>query len=355
MAIAGKEKMAQQIAFVLKGYPRLSETFIAQEIRALEDFGLVARIYSLRHPTDHLTHPVHGEIRAAVDYLPEYLKDAPGRVLAGVKSVIALPGFRPALAIWWRDLMRDPTPNRIRRFGQACVLAAELPADIGHLHAHFLHTPSSVARYAAKMRALPWSVSAHAVDIWTSPEWEKREKLEDAAFCVTCTAFGHDHLAALVAQKNTVFLNYHGLDFERFPPPEHPFAPDRDGSAPERAVEILSVGRAVEKKGFDLLLEALSQLPEDLHWRFNHIGGDRKGPITSLPPTGRPTCSCLPAGSQATATATGYPMSCSKPRASPCRCYRPWCRRCPSWSLTGSRDTLFPRATSTPSPRGWKP
>jgi glycosyltransferase involved in cell wall biosynthesis len=130
-----------------------------------------------------------------------------------------------------------------------------------------------VARYAAKMRALPWSVSAHAVDIWTSPQWEKREKLEDAGFCVTCTAVGHDHLAALVPQKNTVFLNYHGLDLDRFPPPEHPFALDRDGSSEARAVEILSVGRAVEKKGFDLLLKALSRLREGLSWRFNHIGG----------------------------------------------------------------------------------
>jgi hypothetical protein len=68
----------------------------------------------------------------------------------------------------------DPTRNRIRRLGQAFVLAAELPPDVVQLHAHFLHTPASVTRYAALLRGLPWSCSAHAKDIWTTPEWEKR-------------------------------------------------------------------------------------------------------------------------------------------------------------------------------------
>jgi glycosyltransferase involved in cell wall biosynthesis len=265
--------MTRRIAFVLKGYPRLSETFIAQEILALERLGLDGWIVSLRHPTDAQTHPVHGEIHATAHYLPEYLKQEPGRVLKGFKAARMLPGFPQARAAWMRDLIRDPTANRVRRFGQACVLAAELPSDIEHIHAHFLHTPASVARYTAMMRRLPWSVSAHAVDIWTTPQWEKREKLEDAAFCVTCTGVGRDHLAALVPQKDNVVLNYHGLDLTRFTPSGRSFTLDRDGSAPAREVKILSIGRAVEKKGFDVLLAALARLDAGLHWRFIHIGG----------------------------------------------------------------------------------
>ncbi|MEE8562042.1 MAG: colanic acid biosynthesis glycosyltransferase WcaL, partial [Alphaproteobacteria bacterium] len=124
--------MARRIALVLKGYPRLSETFIAQEILALEGLGLDGWIVSLRHPTDPHAHPVHGEIRARTHYLPEYLKDAPARVRNGLKAARALPGFRRARAVWWRDLIRDRSANRVRRFGQACVLAAELPSDIEH-------------------------------------------------------------------------------------------------------------------------------------------------------------------------------------------------------------------------------
>ncbi|HYL25550.1 MAG TPA: hypothetical protein VEV21_14260, partial [Burkholderiales bacterium] len=158
-----------RVAFVVKGYPRLSEAFIAQEIAALERRGLDILIVSLRRRTDDRLHAVHREIRAAVHYLPEYLYREPLRVLRAWRAVRKLATYRNARAIWLRDLLRDPTPNRIRRFGQALALAAELPRDVGRLHAHFLHTPASVARYAAILRGLPWSGSAHAKDIWTTP------------------------------------------------------------------------------------------------------------------------------------------------------------------------------------------
>ena len=179
--------MAAPVAFILKGYPRLSETFIAQEIRALEERGLDIRIVSMRHPTDKAIHPVHREIKAPVSYLPEYLHDAPLRVWRAWRAMRQTPNYRTARAAFLADLRRDLTPNRVRRFGQALVLAHELPKEIGALHAHFLHTPASVARYAAILTGLRWTCSAHAKDIWTTPEWEKREKLADMAWLVTCT------------------------------------------------------------------------------------------------------------------------------------------------------------------------
>ncbi|MGH8704498.1 MAG: hypothetical protein ACREUO_03665, partial [Burkholderiales bacterium] len=119
---------AGRIAFVLKGYPRLSESFIAQEIAALEQRGLDILIVSLRQPSDARTHPVHSEIRARVLYLPEYLYQEPLRVLRAWRQVRRLPSYREAFSLWLRDLRRDPTPNRARRFGQALVLASELPS-----------------------------------------------------------------------------------------------------------------------------------------------------------------------------------------------------------------------------------
>lgn len=262
------------VAFVLKGYPRLSETFIAQEIAALEKLGLDIMIVSLRHPTDTKRHPLHEQIRATILYLPEYLYQEPLRVLRGWWRTRRLPGYRAALVQWWRDLKRDHTPNRIRRFGQALVLAAELPAECRHLHAHFIHTPGSVTRYTAQILQLPWTASAHARDIWITPEWEKREKLADCSWAVTCTAHNVTHLAAL-SDPSKVSLVYHGLDFGRFPAPPD-WRPRRDGRDAQDPVQIVSVGRAVEKKGYDILLQALARLPSDLHWRFSHIGG---GPL----------------------------------------------------------------------------
>jgi len=268
-------RTAGVIAVILKGYPRLSETFIAQELHALEQRGLALALFSLRHPTDREAHPIHARIRAPVTYLPEYLHHEPGRVWRAWRRARRLPGYRAARAAWWRDLLRDRTRGRVRRFGQALVLAVELPRDVAHLHAHFLHTPASVTRYAAVLRGLAWSCSAHAKDIWTTPDWEKREKLDACAWTATCTAANARHLRELAGAAERVHLVYHGIDTTRFPAPDirrHRV----DGHDPACPVAIVTVGRAVDKKGFDDLLAALALLPRDRHWRLTHIGG---GPL----------------------------------------------------------------------------
>lgn len=264
--------MAGAVAFVLKGYPRLSETFIAQEILGLERAGLDIRLFSLRHPTDRATHPVHDEIEAPVCYLPEYLYQEPRRVWRGLRMAAQLAGWQKAWRLWLRDLRRDPTPNRIRRFGQAAVLAAELPDDVDRLHAHFIHTPASVTRYAAVMRGIDWSVSAHAKDIWTSPDWELTEKLADCRWAVTCSKSAYEYLGARADKANGLALVYHGLDLTRFSEPAVARA-SRDGRQMDDPVRLLTVGRAVEKKGHDVLIAALAMLPKELSWRWVHIGG----------------------------------------------------------------------------------
>ncbi len=261
---------AGRLAIVLKGWPRLSETFIAQELVALEHRGLRFEVWSMRHPTDKKRHELHDALEAKVRYLPEYLYQEPLRVLKGIAHAVRLPGFRGALRLWFKDLLRDPTPNRVRRFGQAMVLAREASEDLRFVYAHFLHTPSSVALYASQMRSVAWGFSAHAKDIWKSADWEKREKLSFSEFGTTCTALGARHLKGLSDHPDDLDLAYHGLDLSRFPMPPAG-RPNLDGTS--EPVTLMSVGRLVEKKGYDLLLEALARLPDALQWRFIHIGG----------------------------------------------------------------------------------
>jgi glycosyltransferase involved in cell wall biosynthesis len=277
------------VVVVLKGYPRVSETFVAHELAALERRGLSLHIVSLRRPYDALTHPVHATVRAAVTYLPEYLYEAPGRVLRGHLRTFARAPRRylRALGVWLADLLRDPTPNRGRRFGQAGVLAAELPAGAAHLHAHFLHTPASVARYGAIMTGLGVSLSGHAKDVWTTPDWELRQKLGDARFTVTCTEAGRARLDAL--RPGRVERVYHGLDRRLFAAPPTVGSP-RDGRDPADPVRLLAVGRFQPKKGYPALLDAVARvggrvrltvvgygpLEAELHARAQALGlGDR--------------------------------------------------------------------------------
>ena len=87
----------RRIAVVVKGYPRLSETFIAQEILALEQRGLNLEIWSLRHPTERAVHPMHKAITARVSYLPEYLYEEPMRVLRSALWSVRQKGFGPTI------------------------------------------------------------------------------------------------------------------------------------------------------------------------------------------------------------------------------------------------------------------
>lgn len=264
-----------RVAIAMKGYPRLSETFIAQELLGLQRRGLPFAIWSLRHPTDGARHLMHREITAPVHYLPEYLRDEPLRVLKGLGHALLNGSLLRIAVTFLRDLAREPTSNRVRRLGQACVMARELPQSVTHLHVHYLHTPASVIRYAARMRGLSFSFSAHAKDIWTTPDWEKREKIKDAAWGVTCTSDGHRELERLADRPGKVELLYHGLDLARFPTPLEERA-TRDGRDPTAPVRFLTIGRAVEKKGFDDLLAALARLPSGLHWQLIHIGGGER-------------------------------------------------------------------------------
>ncbi|NYZ67507.1 glycosyltransferase family 4 protein [Endozoicomonas sp. SM1973] len=283
-----------KVALVLKGYPRLSETFIAQEIKALEQRGLQIQLVSLRHPTDSHVHPIHQEIKAPVNYLPEYLHQEPWRVIKALVKVIPKSTFWRLLAVWWQDFKRDRTRNRLRRLGQALVLAVELPAATQWLYAHFIHTPGSVTRYTSLLTGLPWSCSAHAKDIWTTPQWELAEKLNELTWLATCTQANQQYLQSLSATPEKVMLVYHGLDFNRFnaKTPSNISAPsnisdsvvsvddkfsnETNEETNSPVVQLISVGRAVAKKGYDVLLQALAQLPNELNWRFVHIGG---GPL----------------------------------------------------------------------------
>lgn len=264
--------MPATLAIVLKGYPRLSETFIAQEIRALELRGYRLCIFSLRHPYDPASHPIHAEIEADVYYLPEYLHQQPWRVLRAWWRMRRQAGYAAAGKQFLRDLRRDCSLNRIRRFGQALVMADETPPTVSHYYNHFMHTPASVSYYASLLTRRSWSISAHAKDIWTLEDWELVEKLDSADWLVTCTAANARHLRKLGRDPEKVTLLYHGLDFGRFDANAVAVS-NVDGSNPEQPVQLISVGRAVDKKGYAYLLEALASLPAGLQWRFTHIGG----------------------------------------------------------------------------------
>lgn len=255
----------RSVAFVFDHYPPSADDHAVREIRALEDRGLEILAVSLGRRRETRT-----DLATPHRPLPSFLWRQPLRVLKAWFRARRMPGYRGAVKAWFADLRRDPRPRRARLFGQAVVLAHELPERFAHLHAQSLDAPATVSRYAAAICGANWTCSAHSTDTWTVPEWDKREKLEDCRWAVACTAIAARHLQNLSPAPGRVELVYHGLDFTALP--AAPSRPARDGGDANDPVVILSIGRAIERKGIEVLLDALGGL-RDLHWRLVHIGG----------------------------------------------------------------------------------
>ena len=266
------------VCVIVGSWPRVSTTFIAQELVGLEGEGLRLWMAALK-PGESVRHALHDQIKAPVYHVRRYPPLEPAAFFRAWSKVRRLPGYRAARALFTADARWLSLLRRLHLFTQAILIADRMPADCKVVYVHFMHKPGTVARYLAAMAGLPLAGSAHARDIWVSSDEEKRVKLGAMEWITTCNGPAVDKLRSLAGDPAKVHLIYHGLSLSRFPatPPNRP---SRDGTDPNDPVRLLSVGRAVEKKGFDVLLEALSGLPADLHWVWHHVGtGDIIGDL----------------------------------------------------------------------------
>jgi glycosyltransferase involved in cell wall biosynthesis len=265
------------VAYVIRMFPQLSETFIANEIRALESAGLEIEIYSYRRPTSVVSHECVRSVRAPITYLPDPLYRHPWALLRANRGVQRLEPvrYRRTVEYLFNERSEPHEQYTWRRFLHAVALAHALKASAAtHIHAHMAHSATRVAMLASMLTGLPFSFSAHARDLYTADPAVLVKKVAAAEFVLTCTRAAQEYLRSLLAldQQRKVKLAYHGIDLRKFTP--------RD-KAPATALPIiLSVGRLVEKKGFDCLLRACRILKDDGAKFRCHIVGD--GPQKSM-------------------------------------------------------------------------
>ncbi len=245
--------MSLKIAYLLKMYPRFSETFIVNEILELERRGVDIRIYSLRKPDDGRFHANLARVRANVVYIPQYPEMEPQRIEAAHRIVRQMFPTQ-YLAVHGYSMARGHE-YAIKRFLQAGYVAGHLlehPVDA--IHAHFASSATRVANLVHRLIGVPYSFTAHAKDIFqedVSPD-SLQNKIRDARFVVTVSQFNQSYLQALMGDiPADIRRLYNGIDLSIF----HPEKADNHQSN-----KILSVGRLVEKKGFEVLIRACKQL-----------------------------------------------------------------------------------------------
>jgi glycosyltransferase involved in cell wall biosynthesis len=257
---------------VLKGFPRISETFISNEIRLLEGMGLPIRIFSMRRPRENFTHDSVREIRAPVHYLPERILTPalPGVLLAHARLAARSPErYRAGLGAAVRRFRRSRKAATWKHFLQAGHLVERWLGGSGvtHLHAHFAHSPTSVALFASRLSGLSFSFTAHAKDIYTSAPEQLKEKIDLARFVVTCTEYNRRYLEAVRGAGVTpIHRVYHGIDLDLF-------ADGRPKRRPEPPYRLLTVARLTPKKGIATVIAALALLKaEGVDFRHTLIG-----------------------------------------------------------------------------------
>jgi glycosyltransferase involved in cell wall biosynthesis len=246
------------LGMVLKGYPRISETFISNEILLLEQLGFTVHIFSMRSPRENFSHQSIRKIRARADYLPETLLIPLPRflyhnlLLFRQNPRIYLKTMKTAL----RRFRRTRRPATFKHFLQAGYLVQRLlpGSRVCHLHAHFAHSPTSVALFSAQLSGLDFSFTAHAKDIYTSDPVQLREKLALAKFVVTCTEYNRRHLENLADEGGgTIYRVYHGIDTGLF----SRTSGVRSSVPPYR---LLTVARMTAKKGLKTVYRSVRWL-----------------------------------------------------------------------------------------------
>lgn len=238
------------IGYVCGRFPVLSETFILNEILALEARGVPIHIFSLDRPKDSRFHEDLSQLKARVRYLPDAVNHQLLRHHQGIaqrERTRYTRALRQALAndkdeFFWRFLQGGYIANRARRL------------RLHHLHAHFARRATDAAFFASMLSGIPYSFTAHAYDIYRTDidTQTLRQRMKQAKFVVTVSEFNKAYLERLsrgAAEK--IVRVYNGIDLERFvphdPPPRPPFT-------------ILCVARLIEKKGLPILIEACQHL-----------------------------------------------------------------------------------------------
>ncbi|WP_127126226.1 glycosyltransferase [Georgenia sp. SYP-B2076] len=257
--------------YVTRSWPRLSQTFIVNEVLALERLGVDLEIFAMAASGETVRQPQVDEVRAPVICLGPAPAAGDHRFLAAREperfaAAARFARANPDLASGYATATTSECFEHAVRIAARALRAAEAGVPVAHLHAHFAHDPALVAHLVHRLTGLPYSLTAHARDLYQIPPRSLRVRADGATSVLTCCRANLDFLGGRLgaATASRVRLIHHGVDLRRFAP-----GPPRPARA---VVRVLSVGRLVEKKGFPDLLRACAGIAADRSFTLTVLG-----------------------------------------------------------------------------------
>ncbi len=242
------------LGFLVKTYPKVSETFVLQEILAFQNEVYDVTIFSMQNPTDDQFHNAFDSVTSDINYLsPDSRKR-----WHSIKNHFKLISQR-----FWSYLgtfffiLQKKEGGSFEQFCQAVYLATLIQENgIQHLHVHFASEPAGLAELAGQLCGITYSISAHAKDIYLQNPSCLARKMANAQFVVTCTEHNRCYLHSINTSDTPVYRIYHGIDVARINAENN----KKTTQIQSDRIQILSVGRLQEKKGFPTLIAACQLL-----------------------------------------------------------------------------------------------
>ncbi len=266
-------KTKERIAYLAPEIPALSATFVYHEILALREKGFDVLPFSVHPPASPATEECARALAAETTLLyplgtASFLAAAVAcklrHPLRYVATAVMLLGDMATLGFFSRA-----AAGLLYRFLAAARLARILEAHgCRHLHVHFAHVPTDIAMYAARLAGITFSFTSHANDLFERG-WLLKEKVDRAAWAMTISEYNRRFLVSQGADRAKIAIVRCGVDGGRFD--------RRRGEVPESPPVIGSLGRLVEKKGFDTLIAAAGILARSGKVFLVEIAGD--GPL----------------------------------------------------------------------------
>lgn len=238
------------LAYVFERFPSFTQTFCVREVLQLERMGVKPLIFSIRDTRDEEIRHFPKELFDRVHFLPP--RDELVEQVRQWKDAHTLPRAASLVLRHWGE-----RPDKARVYEAAYI--AKVIGDLGaegprHAHSHFAGIGARTCWWLRKFAGLSYSFTAHANDIFCKsgeqqPSFDRL--FDDAALVITVSDYTARQLREqFPATAPLVHRVYNGLDLE--PIIAARAKADRSGAAGG----ILSVGRLIEKKGFDDLITA---------------------------------------------------------------------------------------------------
>jgi len=244
------------IAYLAPEIPALSATFVYNEILQLEQLGTDVIPFSVHASTSNIEEP---RVQAlATKTFNLYAQSKLSVIADNLVMLASRPiNYSRTLGLLLSDMWRVGLFSRTafglayRMLFSASLARRLIQKKCKHLHVHFAHIPSDIAMYASSISSIPFSITAHANDLYERG-WLLKEKVERSKFFATISEFNQRYLADQGVDLDKVKIIRCGVDPAQF---------SQRQEMPNNTIPRIGViGRLVEKKGIDTLIEAVSLL-----------------------------------------------------------------------------------------------